>query len=367
METETEQLLERIMSLLRQAESLLSELKEILTHTTKTKETPSPPLKRDDSGVRVDREKFESLPAEEDPFDSLLKVLQDVLDEAEKALLASDDLAPLQKVLSHSRMVKEEGEKGEFAYAVSVFLVRLMYKCYGASFSALRQKGEKAVNIASRIANNTLDVEIVAQSDGDESELAEYVERVSVYSKEPKGRVVALAEASVLKNDKVVQKGRVLVSIGEQHPVSEFCEKALETVAALRPEDEQSRKIRSKLLEELRKRQSLLFPIKPEHITAQLRSILNPLDSALFYGNFSNGELLKSTADSLADELRKHGWRQIVVPLGTSFDDSFSPSKFERRFVESDKPTGTIVGVIRRGFVDKTGVATQKTLLAISK
>jgi len=377
MGAETEQLFERIMSLLRQAESLLLELKRSLSRTEREERPPeveveepyAPPEKE---GTRVQilvgKEKFEPPPvARKWEFDGLLGLLREVLDEAEKAMLPSDDMLSLRKALSHSGEVKEDAQKGEFAYAASVFLVRLLYKCFGDAFSTLRKKGEKALDMASRIARDTLDTEITSSAEGNESELPDYVERVRVYSSEPKGSVLTFAEASVRKGEKVVQRGKVLVSAGDEHPVSVLCEKALNAVAALKPQDEQSRKIRSKLLEELRRRQTLLFPIKEEHITAQLRSILNPLDSALFYGKFSNPEVMRGVTDALVAELRKYGWRQVVVPLGNIFDDSFPPSKFERKFVESDKPKGTIVGTIRRGFVDSSGVATQKALLAISK
>lgn len=374
MDTETERLFERIVSLLRQAESLLFDLRKSLSQTEEERseeaQEPSTPVQKEDTKVQVlvGKERFEPPPiAREWEFENLLELLREILDEAEKALLPSDDMIPLRKALSRSGEVKEETQKGEFAYAVSVFLVRLLYKCFGYSFSSLRSKGEKALDLASRVAKETLDTDIIARGGGNERGLPDYVEKVTVYSSEPKGYVLTFVEASVRKGEKVVQKGKVLISAGEQHPISVLCERALDAVAALKPEDEQSRKIRSKLLEELRRRQTLLFPIKKEHITAQLRSILNPLDSALFYGEFSNPESLRKVTDALIAELRKHGWRQIVVPLGNMFDDSFSPSKFERRFVESDKPKGTIVGTIRRGFIDSSGVATQKALLAISK
>ena len=377
MSAETEQLFERIMSLLRQAESLLLELKKSLSRTEREERHPEPeveephaPPQKEGTKVQilVGKEKFEPPPvAKEWEFEGLLELLHEILSEADKTLLPSNDMLSLRKALSHSREVKEESQKGEFAYAASVFLVRLLYKCFGDAFSSLRKKGEEALDMASRIAKDTLDTEIISRAGGDESSLPDYVERVTVYSSKPKGYVLVFAEASVRKGEKVVQKGKALISAGEQHPVSVLCERALNAVAALKPEDEQSREIRSKLLEELRRRQTLLFPIKKEHTTAQLRSILNPLDSALFYGNFGNPEVLKVITDAIVAELRKYGWREVIVPLGTIFDDSFSPSKFERNFIESDKPKGTIVGTIRRGFVDSSGVATQKALLAISK
>jgi|GEM_PF-3499894 hypothetical protein len=406
MEAEIERSVERLENLLKEAIEVLSSLKTRIASVEKTEkiaegewskeETSKEPTlsnkksqitigeptdKTDkDKGIkktgimigdeRQSTEKGPSLIHEEkqkDAYDRLLDSLKEVLVEADKAFLSADDIAPLKKAVAASDKVKEDSEKGEFSLGISVLLVRLLYKCFGAPFSSLRQKANISLKAASEIISTVLNAELFYKEGIREEEVSEGIEKVMVYSARDKGEIVALLEPLIRREGKVFRKGKALVSAGEEHPIASLCEKSLEVVAALQPQDELSRTIRSELLDELRKRQALLYPLKQEHHTAQLRAILNPLDSALFSGKFKNAELLKNAAELLVEELKKYGWRQIMVPIGSKFDDTFSPSKFERKFVKSDKPSGVIVGVIRRGFIDQTGVSPQKALLAISE
>ena len=54
------------------------------------------------------------------------------------------------------------------------------------------------------------------------------------------------------------------------------------------------------------------------------------------------------------------------MAVGEPFGDKHSPSKFERKKVSSDRKTGTIVSVLRPGFIDKDGVPVQKAILGVS-
>jgi hypothetical protein len=49
------------------------------------------------------------------------------------------------------------------------------------------------------------------------------------------------------------------------------------------------------------------------------------------------------------------------------FDDSFSPAKYERKRVPSDRPAGTILRVAQRGFLDPQGTAIQKAVVEVSR
>jgi len=60
-------------------------------------------------------------------------------------------------------------------------------------------------------------------------------------------------------------------------------------------------------------------------------------------------------------------YTEIVVPLGDKFDETFSPSKYERKQVKSDKPTGVIIGIEKRGFLDSNGVCIQKAIVLVAK
>ena len=60
------------------------------------------------------------------------------------------------------------------------------------------------------------------------------------------------------------------------------------------------------------------------------------------------------------------GLSEIIVSVGGMFDESYDPSKYERKKVDSAKPEGTILGVLRRGFLDKNGIPIQKAVVAVS-
>ena len=75
---------------------------------------------------------------------------------------------------------------------------------------------------------------------------------------------------------------------------------------------------------------------------------------------------VKDAMGRLVDVLREGGFREIPIPLGRKFDESFSPSRYERKRVKSDKAVDTIVEVIQRGFVNEKGVPVQKAIVGVS-
>ena len=64
--------------------------------------------------------------------------------------------------------------------------------------------------------------------------------------------------------------------------------------------------------------------------------------------------------------LKKHGYSEIMVVVGEMFDESYSPSKYDRRKIASGEPAGKIIKLIRRGFLDKNAVPVQKAVVGIS-
>ncbi len=64
--------------------------------------------------------------------------------------------------------------------------------------------------------------------------------------------------------------------------------------------------------------------------------------------------------------LAARGIVEIPVAIGQTFDESFSPGKFDRRKVAVSAPRNSIVKVLQRGFVDARGNCIQKAVLAVA-
>jgi molecular chaperone GrpE (heat shock protein) len=74
-----------------------------------------------------------------------------------------------------------------------------------------------------------------------------------------------------------------------------------------------------------------------------------------------------AVCEALAQYLKRLGINEIRVTIGTVFDGSFDPGKYERRRVPASAPSGTIVRVIQRGFLNPSGVPLQKAILAVAE
>jgi hypothetical protein len=75
---------------------------------------------------------------------------------------------------------------------------------------------------------------------------------------------------------------------------------------------------------------------------------------------------LKEVKKRLLAALEVRGLKMMWVPLGSTFDASFSEAMFESTPVAARAPARTIVGVLRPGFLDSRGSAVQKALVAVS-
>ncbi len=96
-----------------------------------------------------------------------------------------------------------------------------------------------------------------------------------------------------------------------------------------------------------------------EKRTVLLRYALN---EATPFEAWTGGEGAKRVLALLA----KSGLTEILVPLGQTFDESYSPSKYDRRKVSSKEARNTILQVLQRGFLNREGVCIQKAVVAIS-
>ncbi|MFT7463184.1 MAG: hypothetical protein ACI9EF_001528 [Pseudohongiellaceae bacterium] len=79
------------------------------------------------------------------------------------------------------------------------------------------------------------------------------------------------------------------------------------------------------------------------------------------------------TGAQVADEkwllayLATQGISLLTAKIGRRFDDSYSPSKYERHLVYADEPAGTIVRIVTLGLADSEGIPLQKAVLGVSR
>jgi len=190
---------------------------------------------------------------------------------------------------------------------------------------------------------------------------------VPVYANEPEATAVAVVEPAVKKDGHPVKVGRVALSVGRNHKVSEAVVAAIRALSSVSPPNpEASRDIYSFLRQFHSWWLGMPKALKPEHEQARLRDVLNALD-LLTWRYKIRSSAINTCVQNILSTLKEMGFKEIYVPSGRKFDETLSPSKFEREFVKSDAPPGTIVGVIRRGFVDASGTAVQKVLVAVSR
>ena len=195
----------------------------------------------------------------------------------------------------------------------------------------------------------------------------EYFQPVPVYSSEPEGTTVAVVEPAVKKNEHALKVGRVALSVGKNHRVSEVVTAAIKALSSTPPPNADAcRDIYSFLRQFHTWWLGMPRTLKPEHEQARLRDVLNALD-LLTWRYKIKSPAITACVQNILSILKEMGFKEIYVPSGRKFDETLSPSKFEREFVKSDAPPGTIVGVIRRGFVDASGTAVQKVLVAVSR
>ena len=180
----------------------------------------------------------------------------------------------------------------------------------------------------------------------------------------PRGTVLSLLKRGVsVRTSEGVRSEtpEVLVSDGKGTAAFDLADAAVK--ALLRPGDPsaQARQAKAAAYKEARRKYlPQLVGADAEKETVVLRYVLNLMQP------FDRGTALRDAVDSLLAALRDRGLNLIPVKIGAMFDDSFGLSKYERKKVPSDKPPGTIVQVMQRGFVNREGVPVQKAIVGVS-
>lgn len=179
-------------------------------------------------------------------------------------------------------------------------------------------------------------------------------------SKEPAGSALSLGKRGI-EHGSVREAPEVVTSTGTASPAFSLANSV--ALGLLKPIDQpaQARKAKAVAFKEIRQR---LLPQLAEadagRETTVLRYVVNAVQPLNSDGSVT--ELL----GRILDDLKRRGLKTIPATTGVQFDESFKPSRFERRVVRSDRPRGEVVEVMQIGFTNADGIPVQKTVLGVS-
>jgi hypothetical protein len=185
---------------------------------------------------------------------------------------------------------------------------------------------------------------------------AKAVAEHKIYSSRPEGTIVGVLQRGALLSGKPLAGAKILVSRGEEHPLNKLGRKTLGTLLHAAPRIGEGG---FKAATEVRKL-LLRFGSGQDEEAVTARYVLNAVHE------HDKGGVFKKLVKELLEHMRSLGYVEIIATVGKVFDESYSPSKYDRRKVRSSEPAGTIVAVLRRGFLDRSGVPVQKALVAVS-
>ena len=171
---------------------------------------------------------------------------------------------------------------------------------------------------------------------------------------------MAVARHGLKVNGSLALKPAVLVSSGESSELGKAMAAGLAALIKPRGGHAADAKLRAQSLRELRN----LCKQLPGADEDKLRQVCQYAINAVHNCNVEKS--LDSVVGKLVDYLKGAGYSEIYVGVGQKFDESYSPSKYERRKVSSDKELGTIIGIQQRGFLNKSGVPVQKAIVLVS-
>ncbi|MHC4780341.1 MAG: hypothetical protein ACYTFG_17365, partial [Planctomycetota bacterium] len=181
---------------------------------------------------------------------------------------------------------------------------------------------------------------------------------VPILSDQEKGVVLGLTRSGIRVDGDTIEAAHILVS-GGKNEAALLLEKAIVALAKTRPQDGRDRRDLGRSIKELWK-YILKLPSQPDGFTF-VRYTVNELHDR------NIKDRLKVVVREAVRFLEAGGYQEIMVPLGDMFDDSFSPGKYERKRVPSQRATGTILGVARKGFLDPQGTPIQKAVVEVSQ
>lgn len=260
------------------------------------------------------------------------------------------------------------------------FLDSIDYKYVGDYYSSLREAVAALTRSLSEFLQREVGYKIFPlgqETRGEiEAVVPDYsaaVQEKQTYSSAPAGTVVAVRRRGAILDNNVVRKAQLLVSSGEQTKVSSLLEAGLNAVSSLKASSERSAEMKLKGMGSIIEWRDKLSGASEDHAMTVVRYAMNLLHTLENPTGVASGEIfpgqtqkLKKVNDRMVSLLRSAGLSEIIVSVGGVFDESYDPSKYERKKVASDKPEGAILGVLRRGFLDRNGIPVQKAVVAVS-
>lgn len=277
-------------------------------------------------------------------------------------LVARADHAFVEQAPAILEKLSEEdvrGAKGvKFLYQLLCMVDSLAATYRSAKAQALKQAcGQAASEIVPFIEERGFGI---VPRPGETAEAAE-LKKTPVCSPLPEGVVVAVKKRALVKEGGAMEQGELLVSNGAWGAPQELLDSVAEAVMGGGASgNEGLDRARHKAWQELQSYLEGLAGADADKVHTLYRYAVNAVN------RLPSGGPVKNAMGRLIDALREGGLREIPVPLGRKFDESFSPSRYERKRVKSDRAADTVVEVIQRGFVNEKGVPVQKAIVGVS-
>ncbi|MFH1423292.1 MAG: hypothetical protein ABIH42_11350, partial [Planctomycetota bacterium] len=310
-----------------------------------------------------------------------LKAINDAF-EKNKLELTQNDEAVLPKMIMVFDDLKQSEIKSEQSLKLLVdtlaFLDAMYYKySYGSRYKSLTdaimvaedniilELKESGYNIFPE--KNVAKIDDVLQSLGS---VEGAVQSKDVLSSSSKGDIIEIRRHGVIKDNMLIRSAQLIISAGETSTIADYVYTLRNLVSDLRSDSQSAKDSKIKALDSLKEWGEKLLGSTEEYQLTVARYALNLVYSLKDspQDRFFPGQMGQFNAilSKLSDYLKKSGLSEILVSLGGVFDESYDPGKYERKRVPAKQPPGTIVVLVRPGFLDKLGVPVQKAVVAVS-
>jgi molecular chaperone GrpE (heat shock protein) len=316
------------------------------------------------------------------PILEKLSRLQELV-EKKKLEVSSKDFAFIPKSTEVYMGLSSEDRLGQKGTRILLdcinFLDTISYKYVGSYYAPLRDAVAALTRSLSEFLQHGVGCKVFPLGEETVEDLRagldDYeasVQEKQAYGKEPPGTILAIRRRGAAGTE-VMRKAQILVSTGESTETAAVLDAGLNAVSALKSGNDRAAEMKLKAMASLTEWREKLYDSGEDYALTVARYALNLLHtlenpSGVESADLFSGQVqkLKSINDRIASVLRAGGLTEIIVSVGGMFDESYDPSKYERKKVPSDKPEGSIIGVLRRGFLDRNGIPVQKAVVAVS-
>jgi len=179
-------------------------------------------------------------------------------------------------------------------------------------------------------------------------------EPVNQFSNEPVGGVIAVMSKGIRYREHIIRKARIAVSAGSPPQVYQLLENLKRAITSKRTEV---------ALQAASQIDQWLAMIPQKNESMHPNFALYAIETV---EKLNTDRSLDNEERKLLAYLKEQGYNEIRVVIGDMFDESYSPSKYDRRKIKSHDPKGKIVKLLKRGFLDRNGLPVQKAIVGIS-